>query len=119
MRKWNITGGIETLLSNALLNAGSVVKSVQRGVYNHPNTVSRDKIILDVNISTVNIDKVVILANAGEYITNKSDIDNSSNSGRMRINNIALTSNKVSFDVLNPTGSWLKPSVCWQVIEFY
>lgn len=57
-------GRIETLLSNALLNAGSVVKSVQRGVVSQTMANSGAQKETAVEISEINPSKSIALVSA-------------------------------------------------------
>lgn len=95
--------GITTLLNNSLLNAGSVVKSVQRGAVRAEYLPANSK--RNINISTVNPSKAVVI---GSFNLMDSD------------------SIDVSF-VLNTTGTNIEVQAggvsvrftfSWQVLEF-
>ena len=99
-------GGIETLLSNALLNAGSVVKSVQRGVMNLDN----QKPTAYTPISTINPDKAVAIVSVighhgGNHFTYNLAASYTLQSNRLVISDI-------------DQNDWTA-GVSWQVIEFY
>lgn len=110
------TTSLSSLQNSNVMKHGAV-KSVQRGTSKYQSSVSSDKVIISVPINYVDINKALVIAYPAEYITKKGDI--SDGSGRIVLNNITLSSNKIDFDVLNPTGNWVTPMVIWQVIEFY
>lgn len=99
-------GGINTLLENALLNAGSVVKSVQRGTANI--TGAYEEKTTNISIGTVNVSKSVLIVNS---IVDKVDWGSSSDNSLC----FSLQSGKIvctSFD-------FVKTWIDWQVVEFY
>ena len=104
-------GGIETLLSNALLNAGSVVKSVQRGLRtNVTDGITRNE-HFDINISAIDTNKSILIA---DFVSAPN------NSIREEYFSIELQSNKIRVTDVTPTsGSYLQIALSWQVIEFY
>lgn len=106
MRKRNITGGIDELKENALLNAESVVKSVQRGVMNLDN----QEPTAYTSISTINPDKAVAIVSViGHY------------GGNLYNYNLAasytLQSNRLVISNIDQN-DWTA-GISWQVIEFY
>lgn len=99
-------GGIDDLKANALLNAGSVVKSIQRGVMN----LDDQEPTAYTPISTINPDKAVAIVSVighhgGNRFTYNLAASYTLQSNRLVIS--ALTSN-----------TWTA-GVSWQVIEFY
>ena len=99
-------GGIETLLSNALLNAGSVVKSVQRGKTSPLSvaTVNSETI----PISAINLSKSVLIIN---YMSAYDAID---------YLGVELYQNYIHLTMNNPSGNYRDTLVfSWQVVEFY
>ena len=99
-------GGIDDLKANALLNAGSVVKSIQRGVMN----LDDQEPTAYTPISTINPDKAVAIVSVighhgGNHFTYNLAASYTLQSNRLVIS--ALTSN-----------TWTA-GVSWQVIEFY
>lgn len=104
-------GGIESLLSNALLNAGSVVKSIQRGVYTQASTNNKT---VTVPISQVNVQKSLLIFDKTYYAT-----------GAESDNYITLYE-RITFEltdthilISNPEGARKAYKLTWQVIEFY
>ena len=112
MRKWNITGGgIDELKENALLNAESVVKSVQRGLRtNVTDEITRNE-HFDINISAIDTNKSILIA---DFVSAPN------NSIGEEYFSIELQSNKIRVTDVTPTsGSYLRIALSWQVIEFY
>lgn len=102
-------GGIDTLKQNALLNAGSVVKSIQRG---QGTTYSLDKKAERkiASISSVNVDKSILISN----FTFRNGGGSVNNTG------MYLKNNGVYVNRTDDTGYWsYLESYSWQVIEFY
>lgn len=97
-------GGINTLLENALLNAGSVVKSVQRGLSNVKINSGQTASVAAIN--RVNLKKSVLICNFNMYT--------SSNGGYCAVYLDSSTSIKVAADTGYPS-----IEIDWQVIEFY
>lgn len=97
-------GGINTLLENALLNAGSVVKSVQRGYSALTGLPSSTKKVT-TTINNVNPDKCLVTIDT-------------SGSENARMTNFELTNNTliIHFDH-DPSRYGLYCS--WQITEFY
>lgn len=93
-------GGITTLLNNSLLDAGSVVKSVQRGTYK----ATEYNITEDIQIAQVNASKCLLLLE----VTSKSTFTGY-HSATLSNDKIAVTFHSLGVEYL----------VQWQVIEFY
>lgn len=101
-------GGIDTLKQNALLNAGSVVKSIQRGVVNLDNGTSGSLPPSRIPISTINPDKAIaIISIMGfQWPSQRYMI---AASYTLQANNIVIS---------NLQSNWFA-GISWQVIEFY
>lgn len=98
-----------TVDSNPLLTAGSVVKSIQRGLLNVSASNGSKH---SVSISTVDINKSVILVNCSGSKTN------STWSVFCAIENV--TNQEISFYIYHTGGSnTTSVKLSWQVIEFY
>lgn len=96
-----------------------VVKSVQRGTIMHKENIARDKVILSVNLNTVNPQKCIVTASAAARINSKDEL-RTTEVCSLSLNDVTeFTSNKICFDVVNYGGHWLTPTIIWQVIEFY
>lgn len=109
---------VEAVSGSYVLNSG-VIKSIQRGTARNGSTISYNKVVISANLSTVNPQKCIVIADAGAYITSVSDIKNVDRKA-LYINDITeFTENRISFDVVNYSGTWLDPTVTWQVVEFY
>lgn len=113
MKELSITGGgITTLLNNSLLDAGSVVKSVQRGTISYQEI--RNNTTYSIPISQVNPQKSIIV---GQYHnTYKSDGDWTHYAA------VGLNNAGTAIDVkIRSTGNDMLFyfGMSWQVIEFY
>lgn len=95
-------GGIDEIKSNALLSAGSVVKSVQRGYVSSLNISMNAP--LTIPISEIDAGKSVLLYTVGN--TTNVNVGYS-------LTNIAIV--LTSYAGLNISGS----AFSWQIIEFY
>lgn len=98
--------GIDALKNNTLLNAGSVVKSVQRGKTSPllVETVNSKTI----PISAINLSKSVLIIN---YMSTYDAIDNLG---------VELYQDYIHLTMNNPSGNYRDTLVfSWQVIEFY
>ena len=105
-------GGIESLLSNALLNAGSVVKSIQRGIYTQTNTNNKT---VTVPISQVNAQKSLLIFDKTYYVINASESDNYV----IFYENITFELTDTHILISNPNGLQKAYKLTWQIIEFY
>ena len=113
-RKWNITGGVnniqETLSASGLINAGSVVKSVQRGVLTFLSGSKEQHI----TISAVNLGKSVLIVDIGGI--NDSDYDS------RYINTMyayLASSTDITIKTPDDYAGLFHFRASWQVIEFY
>lgn len=98
--------GIDALKNNALLNAGSVVKSIQRGV---TEMTSQEK--MTVTISSVDISKSLLIA-VPSFGTSMN------NALRWGISSELTNSTTITFK--NRYSSFAERiQISWQVIEFY
>ena len=103
-------GGIDDLKANALLNAGSVVKSVQYGTFITESSTCKD---IEIPISSVNPDKIFVLT---QTVHNKT---------RWVLSGailISKTNNSITLKAAGAVNSSENPMKCyhsWQVIEFY
>lgn len=104
-------GGIETLLNNALLNAGSVVKSIQRGVYAQASTTNKT---VTVPISQVNVQKSLLIFDKTYYATGAE-----SDSYITLYERITFELTDTHILISNPDGAKKAYKLTWQVIEFY
>lgn len=97
-----------TVDTNPLLKAGTVIKSIQRGIkQNNAQTFP-----LNISISPVNVEKSILVANfeAG---------DTGSFSGQNCQFTISLSSNKITVKDTDGIGFEYAFGISWQVIEFY
>lgn len=116
MRKWNITGGgIDELKQNALFNAGSVVKSVQRGAVSQTMANSGAKKETAVEISEINPSKSIALvsARASSYDTCPLSIVNA-----LSATQLTISASTFKGDGFSGNGT-TQHTYGWQVIEFY
>lgn len=99
-------GGIDALKENALLNAGSVVKSIQRGV-----TEMNSQEEMTVTISSVDISKSLLIAVPSFGTSMHSSL-------RWSISSEFTNSTTITFkNRYSDFSEWLE--ISWQVIEFY
>ena len=115
-------GGINTLLKNALLNAGSVVKSKQEGMIFEMsipyNVTNETKDFLITNIGNVNSQKCIL-----NSVFREGNRTNSS--GRVMrwsypiIKDDGLYLRISSLEDMNFSGSMDINGLYWSVIEFY
>lgn len=90
-----------------MLNAGSVVKSVQRG--NFVGDINKSE-SHTININSVNVDKSILSV---EYMRAAYSGNTNNN-----VHTASLTNNSIIINNKNPT--WAVSISCdWQVIEFY
>lgn len=96
-------GGIDSLLGNALLNAGSMVKSVQRG-FTKKSLNSNEETIL-ATINEVNIEKSILICNSSISASTVQMINFYLKDSRTIAVHCTLGVNGCGY--------------AWQVIEFY
>lgn len=101
--------GIDALKENALLNAGSVVKSIQRGVVNLNNNTSGSKPPSSISISTINPDKAIAIVSIIGFLWPDLGFQISAS--------YTLQANKLV--ISNLKENWWFAGISWQVIEFY
>lgn len=109
----SITGGINTLLKNTLLNAGSIVKSVQSGFITKAFSGANQTISIDIN--EVNAEKAIVIMNT-EFL-------NPGYSGSVYYKgafSFSLDTNKLNVTIQAASSfSSAKSYINWQIIEFY
>ena len=106
----SITGGILSLLENTLLNAGSVVKSVQSGTFTTKSSACKDK---EISISTVNPNKILV------FTQTVHDKTRWVLSGAILV---GKTSDSITLKVAGAADYNENAMTCyhaWQVVEFY
>lgn len=104
-------GGIDSLKNNALLNAGSVVKSVQRGYVEFSSEDNRT-----ISISTINPDKSILVYT---IFVNGSVITGMGTQTQPAVMNYNLSTNEIKIIKTRSFASAGYTYVSWQVIEFY
>ena len=103
-------GGIDTLLENVLLSAGSIVKSVQQGNGKLPGN-SSDLRTKSIPISTININKSVLIIS---FIANTETYASTAWA--------ALLEDKIDItyiNTINSTKNEYSIGYTWSVLEFY
>lgn len=113
-------GGIDQIKNNALLNAGSVVKSVQRGAIRKSESIQggHDSIV-SVALSTINPNKSIALIDGLDASFSKGEYYNAN----VQPAGIVLTSDKLQISIHHYAASSVSAGYAlnanWQVIEFY
>lgn len=114
MKESNITGGgITALLNNSLLNAESVVKSVQRGVSTF--SFNSGHLYYEIPISAINTSKSILVANI-------ETANLGAGSGGVFPGYVELESGKIKLNHQDGAGGYyttVDVYFSWQVIEFY
>lgn len=102
--------GIDDLKANTLINAGSVVKSIQSGAYNIPQGSGGIK---NISISNVNVDKSIAYVTAFCGIQSPSGVNTY---GDYAFFTYSISENSLVLDCKRISGNcWLT----WYVVEFY
>lgn len=108
-------GGIDTLKSNALLNAGSVVKSVQRGVVSQTMANSGAQKETAVEISEINPSKSIALVSAR---SSSNSVCPLSIVKALSATQLTISASTFQGDGFSGNGT-NQHTYGWQVIEFY
>ena len=106
-------GGINTLLNNSLLNAESVVKSVQRGVSTF--SFNSGHLYYEIPISAINTSKSILVANI-------ETANLGAGSGGVFPGYVELESGKIKLNHQDGAGGYyttVDVYFSWQVIEYY
>ena len=106
---------VNTNVKNLMNSGNSVVKSVQRGVFNSRNSNT-------VTISSVNVNKSIVVCTGGigmyAYYSSGNYSYNYASSSACQLSN----STTITFSPVSQMGSAVQPGnipIYWQVIEFY